>query len=311
MTTENNEPKQNCKYNCVCGFGTDSVPKFTTHFVTVGRKEPGMHKSLKVKTVPAVVPAAVPIDIPVVNKPVEEVKKDEVERQAPAQTQGITQSQIKFEQIKLDRLKDNKPKTKLNVKKMALLFASGFIILLSFWMISLYAQDQRANMILGAFGAVMFMAGGAGIFFGLKSGESLTVKNQTRAAAGVINSLVISRDFVGFTQLQQDEMPTFQARKCRNDSKPYYVFKETGGVRERFVLPDTTYRDPREVANYLNIPAHRRLAMREASLLQKIAPWAIVLAMVGVFIFGIATSPAPSQQVVPPTQVQGELINGK
>ena len=43
-----------------------------------------------------------------------------------------------------------------------------------------------------------------------------------------------------------------------------------------FILPDTQYRDPREFANNLNIPAHRKLAQRRASLVQKVAPFAIV-----------------------------------
>jgi cytoskeletal protein RodZ len=65
---------------------------------------------------------------------------------------------------------------------------------------------------------------------------------------------------------------------------------------KQFSLPDTKYRDPREFANNLNIPAHRALAQREASLLQKIAPWALVGAIGIWLIFMIATANPP-----PPT----------
>lgn len=121
---------------------------------------------------------------------------------------------------------------------------------------------------------------------------------KSKAEQIIANSLNIYRDEVKFEKLE-DDMLTGQPWKCRNDGKYYYTnilgTAFGGHIPElvRFQLPDTQYRDPREFANYINIPAHRKLAQRKANLLEKITPWALVVAILIIGIIMIATTSTP------------------
>jgi len=189
-------------------------------------------------------------------------------------------------------------KIKVSPLRLAGIVGGILLVLLGFFLFYEYSKNIH-NMILGIGGFVLVGGGGLLVYLMFQAGGGIFSVGESatkRAPLEEINALIISPDLVYFEQLAPKDVPTWQARKCRNNGKLYWIFKETITkdklrVREKFVLPDTAYRDPREVANYLNIPAHRRLAQREASLFQKIAPGLIVVAMLVVGIIWIASTP--------------------
>lgn len=169
------------------------------------------------------------------------------------------------------------------------------ILAIAFYGISSFGESR--NTLVG-FISVMVLGGGAVcVYYGLKkSSEGMqfvrmgSKKGKTELV--IANSLNIYPDHVEFENVQDDKC-LGQPRKCRNDGKHYYVHIWNAACGElpcddvdkntshltKFILPDTQYRDPREFANNLNIPAHRRLAQRRAGLMEKIAPWIIVAAI--------------------------------
>lgn len=167
------------------------------------------------------------------------------------------------------------------------------LIVLALFLATMWGQN-RDNMLLALL-TIMMLPGGAllayrgfkktdsGIIISPGSGEKIT---------GPVNSLNIYPDRIAFTWL---ETPQGQPQQCLNDHQYYYVhiFDESSGNLKPFTLPDTRYRDPREFANVINLPANRRLLRRKVSLAQKIAPWALVVAMAIMGFIFIATAPPP------------------
>lgn len=76
--------------------------------------------------------------------------------------------------------------------------------------------------------------------------------------------------------------PVGQLQQCTNDGKWYHVqIWDIGKERLKpFLLPDSQYFDPREFANVIKMPAHRKLFEKHPSLLQKIAPAIMLLACI-------------------------------
>lgn len=69
---------------------------------------------------------------------------------------------------------------------------------------------------------------------------------------------------------------------CRNNGLDYYVIKDS----EQLEVPDSCeYYDPGEYGNVLTMRAHADLFERRRTLLQNIAPWALVVGMIVVGIF--------------------------
>lgn len=137
-----------------------------------------------------------------------------------------------------------------------------------------------------AFMVVMALAGGGFlIWWGLRKKETgMFLTPGGKPKIGPANCLNIYTDKVEFEDMDITGF-NYQPRKCRNDNKYYYVHiwgTAWNKGQEKlipFMLPDTQYRDPREFANNLNIPAHRRLAQRRASLLEKISPLLLLAGM--------------------------------
>jgi hypothetical protein len=175
------------------------------------------------------------------------------------------------------------------------------------------------NMAVGFVSIMAFAGGAVCIYLGLKNQDAGVVLSPASkmvngklvtAPKFLANSLNIYPNQIVFEELPLEALHHGQLRKCRNDNKYYYVHiwgTAFGGKEEKlneFLLPDTQYRDPREFANNINIPAHRRLAMRKESLLQKLSPVLIIAGMGIVALLIITTSPQP----LPPGTVPAALV---
>lgn len=91
-----------------------------------------------------------------------------------------------------------------------------------------------------------------------------------------------------------DNNPTGQPWQSLNNGKWYHlnIWDIVAGKLKPFVLPDSQYFDPREFANVITMPAHKKLFEHRASLFQKIAPWVMTVAFL-ISIFGlIVTTPS-------------------
>jgi hypothetical protein len=159
---------------------------------------------------------------------------------------------------------------------------------------------------VGFISIVALIGGGACMYFGWKSNNeyiSFSSNNpldKSRDKTFIANSMVIYPNQLKFENLPEPAL-LGQPRRCRNDNKFYYVLIEGSAFKGKkpgelveFTLPDTQYRDPREFANNLNIPAHRRLAQRKANVLEKFSPLIIIGAMIIIGIVWVATNPAPA-----------------
>lgn len=170
-------------------------------------------------------------------------------------------------------------------RKLWLAGAGAVGIVLGF--IGMMSYGDSRNMVIGFIAVVAFIGGGFAIYYGLKRQEAvLHIKTRKGKAPPLLaNAICIYPDHIEFENIEDEDMLTFHPRRLRNDNKYYYVFIDGtawGGEDHKlrqFLLPDTQYRDPREFANILNIPAHRKLAERRATMWEKISPLILVAAI--------------------------------
>lgn len=257
------------KYRCKCGFETEDKKEIRAHYLKMGRKEPGIHGS------------STGARHSRVNLPPDKVAQME---KAIVEATGVRMN----EPVKQPEAKPDTKKTlKFNIKKTFMLLGGIALAPAGFWLFSIYARDIK-NMPMGIGSVLLLITSAVLVWMAFKGKDSFVAK-PLKAKAGVINSLIIHPDLIEFKQM--DDIPDWQPRKCRNDGKLYYVYIDRDSKLERFVLPDTIYRDPREVANYLNIPAHRALAQQEATFLEKISPAVLLLGIIAVGIIWVATTP--------------------
>jgi len=187
----------------------------------------------------------------------------------------------------LDKLR-SKPRIKKRGGRRWWLVGIGVVVLvLAYWLMTLYGQN-RESMALGLVAILSLGGGGFAIYQGFKTktvGVILTPGGGKVAIVLDANCLNIYPDHLEFAKLPDKEL-LGQPQRCHNDNKFYYVhiWEKEKDKLKAFMLPDTTYRDPREFANNLNIPAHRELVKGEVSLVQKIAPFALVAGM-GIMLF--------------------------
>jgi len=189
-------------------------------------------------------------------------------------------------------------------RKWWLIAIGAVVVVLGF--VGMFSYIQNMSTMVGFISVVALIGGGACMYFGWKSNnEYITFSSnnpldKSRDKTFIANSMVIYPNQLKFENLPEPAL-LGQPRRCRNDNKFYYVLIEGSAFKGKkpgelveFTLPDTQYRDPREFANNLNIPAHRRLAQRKANLLEKFSPLIIIGAMIIIGIVWIATNPAPA-----------------
>lgn len=160
------------------------------------------------------------------------------------------------------------------------------------------------NQVFAFIAVFGIISGGIAVYLGQKKhdeGILIVAAGSTGGKKAVklktANSLNIYPKAIKFEQLPDEDLKGYP-HKCRNDGKYYYVnidgscwgCKDDAGILKPLLLPDTQYRDPREYANNINIPAHRRLAQRKASLLEKLSPVIILAAMGILWLIWITTS---------------------
>ena len=87
------------------------------------------------------------------------------------------------------------------------------------------------------------------------------------------------------------EKPMGQPQQCLNNGKWYYVhiWDIAKNTLKPFTLPDSQYFDPREFANVIKMPAHKKLFERQVSTFQKVAPWVMVVAFL-ISVLGLITT---------------------
>lgn len=165
--------------------------------------------------------------------------------------------------------------------------------------------QSRGNMLFALVVIALLPAGVLLIRQGLKVGESEAVivgpGGVVKKFAGPANSLNIYAKKRNEKQIVADRVafewmdnPLGQPQQCINDGKWYHVhlWLPDTLTYEAFILPDSQYFDPREFANVITMPAHRKLFESQASLLQKIAPWVMVVAFLISIIGLIAMTPS-------------------
>jgi len=186
--------------------------------------------------------------------------------------------------------------------KQSLCLIGGLFILLVGYYFSMIWSGQRDNIFLTICIIIMWPGGCYLIFRGIKGPEHEVVIVGSEKPSGEVNSLnIYARKNPDTGKIYPEKVafemilkPEGQPQQCTNNGKWYYVHIWDIAKQRLvpFALPDSQYFDPREFANVIKMPAHMKLFERQASLLQKIAPWVMVIAFFGSIIGMVMTTPA-------------------
>lgn len=197
-------------------------------------------------------------------------------------------------------LKDKLKKVKNYIwqdKKRLAYFIGGIVALgLVVPLYQLYLID-RANplVVVGLIGC--FIGSGFLLHRGWRAGrQEEAVIVGAEKPAGPINSLnIYARKDEDTGQIYPEKIafewvdePEGQPWQCLDDGNWYHlnIWDIVAGKLKPFILPDSQYFDPREFANVITMPAHKKLFERRQSLFQKIAPWIMIVAFL-ISIFGL------------------------
>lgn len=187
--------------------------------------------------------------------------------------------------------------------KQSLYVVGGLLVLVVGYFCALLWSGQRDNIFL-TIGIIVIWPGGVYLLYrGMRSPErDVVIVGSDKPSIGEVNSLNIYAKMNKDTGKLYPEKVTFemllhpegQPQQCTNNGKWYYVHIWDIAKRrlKPFALPDSQYFDPREFANVIMMPAHKRLFERQASMFQKIAPWIMVFAFFGSIIGMVVTTPA-------------------
>ena len=189
--------------------------------------------------------------------------------------------------------------------RLILLWVGGAVCIAIGFTLAFVWSDNREN-IWPALGFIVFVVGGGYLLYlGWHRPSEVTVIVGSEKPQGVVNCLNIyaHKDEgtgkvmptkVAFEWLDPTELKG-QPWQCTNNRNWYYVnlWNIAKDRLEPFVLPDSQYIDPQEFANIINMPAHKNLFEREPSMMQKVAPGIMLLALIISIIGLIATTPVP------------------
>lgn len=173
-------------------------------------------------------------------------------------------------------------------------------LLVGFFLALLWAENS--GDILLAMGVIVTWPGGIYLIYrGIRGPERDVVIVGSAKPTGEVNSLNIyarkdkdsGKIYAEKVAFEMTYEPLGQPQQCINNGKWYYVhIWDIGGNKLiPFVLPDSQYFDPREFANVIKMPAHKRLFERQASMLQKVAPWIMVIAFIISLLGMVMTTP--------------------
>lgn len=183
-----------------------------------------------------------------------------------------------------------------------MLYVTGGLVALAVgFFLTILWTENRANLFF-TMGVIVTWPGGVYlIYHGIRGPEHDVVIVGSDKPTGEVNSLnvyakkdessgKIYPEKVAFEMVYK---PLGQPQQCTNNGKWYYVHIWDIAKQKLvpFVLPDSQYFDPREFANVINMPAHKRLFEHQASMLQKIAPWIMVVAFMVSILGMVMTAP--------------------
>ena len=198
-------------------------------------------------------------------------------------------------------------------KSFLLYLGGGILSFVLAWLLYPLWADNQANALLTVGMLVLVVLGGFLIFkaFTASRGTSTVIVGEkpVSAAANSLNIYVkkdsegkFSPEKIAFELVdssgkiveklpeegEKPYHPPGQPWQSLDDSNWYYlnVIDIGSGLAKPFTLPDKKYFDPGELANVLEMRAHRALFTSRTSMFQKIAPWAMVVAFL-VSIFGL------------------------
>lgn len=187
--------------------------------------------------------------------------------------------------------------------KQSLYVVGGLLALVVGYFLSMLWSGQRDSIFL-TIGVIILWPGGLYLLYrGMRSPErDVVIVGSDKPSIGEVNSLnIYARKNQDTGKIYPEKVafelvskPEGQPQECTNNGKWYYVHIWDMAKQRLvpFALPDSQYFDPREFANVITMPAHKRLFERQASMLQKIAPWIMVLAFFGSIIGVVVTAPA-------------------
>lgn len=185
-------------------------------------------------------------------------------------------------------MNDNLKKGRIPWRRLILFGAAALALILGYLLAAQWTSD-RSNSFL-AVGTIVVWAGG--IFLALKGWSYETDKviiTGSKRPVGEVNSLNIyarkdnagkvTPDRVVFENVKH---PLGQPSRCISDGRSYFVhiLDLATGKLVPFLLPDSQFFDPTEFGNVLEMPAHRRLFQRKVSLMQKVAPYVMLIALI-------------------------------
>lgn len=189
-------------------------------------------------------------------------------------------------------------------KKQIVYIVGGLICLSVGFVLAMLWSEQRDNMFLTMAIILLFPSGAFLVYRGWnKTTDIETVIVGQKKVTTPVNSLNIYAkkdretgkiypEKVVFEMLPN---PMGQPQQCTNNGKWYHVhiWDLATNKLSPFVLPDSQFFDPREFANVIKMPAHKKLFSRKMSMIQKIGPWVMVVAFLISIIGMVITAPAP------------------
>jgi len=214
---------------------------------------------------------------------------------------------------KAERLKEAKVKVKVkhDLKRPLIMGAGAVAIVLGIGTGYLWYTSQVSLMAFVA--AALIIGGGIAVYLArdMVSNSNVVIgADKKKFVLAPANSMNIYPDPVG-VKFEQVEQPLGPLHPNRDDGKAYYVHIEEsafggvcgakvvdhGGAKlKALVLPDEVYCPPESLAIAATMQGHAELVMKESTLLDKIAPFALVIVFIFEFIFGVVLlSKTPSQ----------------
>lgn len=195
-----------------------------------------------------------------------------------------------------------KIKRPLPLKQLAYIGGGATSLVVGFIIATAWAVD-RSSLLL-TMGVIIFWPGGAYLLYrGLKKtdSEEVVIVGADKPTS-IVNSLNIyaikdeetDKIYPQKVVFEWVEKPKGQPQQCLNNNRWYYVhiWDIEKLILKAFTLPDTQYFDPREFANVIVMPAHKKLFERQATFMQKIGPFVMVLAFMA-SIFGMLVTTPP------------------
>ncbi|MFC1904960.1 hypothetical protein ACFLXT_04285 [Chloroflexota bacterium] len=185
------------------------------------------------------------------------------------------------------------------LSKKLFLFAGGVVMLaLAGWSGAVYyASMEDGSMNMGAvFGCIVSLAGAGLLFYvgfnGFGGGINIMPTANPMAAGqptSQVNSLNITVQIdkktgkavpvkVAFEDVKK---PMGYPHQNINDGRWYFIHYKNVSTNKLapFYLPDQQYYDPGEFSNVIKMKAHMDLFERRQTMFQKLAPWALVVAI--------------------------------